>query len=184
MKISKDYQDFRKSVRERIEALYNLRQENISWVKRVVLSKQPIVFYNKCKMFFDESSLPPSCSDVTDLSNKYVLYGIYCNNKFYIGSTGDFGERMTTHIRDSRKDKGLQRLYTDMAKTGECVSFVFGVLDNEKNLKDAEHTVIKECKDYSVKRDCKFDDRKVKFVSESLSDMKKCGQKYCYNIKN
>ncbi len=182
MKISTDYIEFRKLSEISLITLYNLPIENMPWVKRPSLSEQPIVFYNKCKMYFDNSSLPPYCVDVTDVSNKNVLYGIFCNNKFYVGSTTDFGERMATHIKNTRKDKSLQQLYSDMIKNGEAVSFIFAIFEDEKMLKDAEHMLIKECKKYSIKKACNFDEKAEKFINESIEDTKEYAQKYCYNI--
>lgn len=182
MEITSSYIEFRKLAEIQLVALYNPPQENVPWIKRAVLTEQPIAFYNKCKMYFDKSSLPLSCVDVTDLSNKYVLYGIYCNDKFYVGSTTDFGERMATHVKDTKKDNGMRQLYSDMTKTGECISFVFAVFGDEESLRNAEHTIIKECKSYSIKKACNFEVCAIRFINESIDDTKEYSQKYCYNI--
>lgn len=182
MKISNDYENFRKMVDLSLSDRYDKGSDDISYVKRALLTEQPIVFYNKCKMYFDKSSLPPTCTDVTDLSGKCVVYGIYCNGKFYIGSTTDFGERMTTHIRDSRKNKKGQQLYSDMVKKGECLSFVFRIADNVKIMKEIEHLIISRCKEYSIEKACDFNKDMVRFINESFEDSREYEQKYCYNI--
>ena len=184
MEITENYENFRKVAEIPLTVLYNILSENSPRIKRPILSEQPIAFYNKCKMYFDKSSLPPSCADVTDLCNKCVVYGIYCNDKFYVGSTTDFGERMATHIKDTRKNRELQQLYSDMVKAGECISFVFCITESEETLSQAEHTVIKECKNYSVRKACNFDENAIKFITESIGDTKEYAQKYCYNIMN
>ena len=183
MDIKNYYHDFRTKVDFILESNYNLPTGNLPWIKKERISQLPIAFYNKCNMYFDESSLPPSCSNVTDLSNKHILYGIYCNNKFYIGKTSDFGERLSTHIKDSRIDKkSSQQLYKDMIKCGECLVFVFCIAEDKETLDILEHEVIKECKEYSIMLSCGFDQQKIKFITESISDSKEFALYYCYNI--
>lgn len=155
--------------------------ENTPCIKRPIL--EPRYCTNKCKMYFDDSSLPPSCADITDLSNKCVIYGIYCKDKFYIGSTTDFGDRMMTHVKDSRKIKQSQKLYSNMMNN-ECISFVIGIVKDETTLRQVEHTIIKECKDYSIARACNFNDDEIKFIKESTNDSKRYAKKYCYNISD
>ena len=69
-----------------------------------------------------------------------------------------------------------------MIKNGEDVSFIFTIFEDEKMLKDAEHMLIKECKKYSIKKACNFDEKAEKFINESIEDTKEYAQKYCYNI--
>lgn len=184
MEIQDYYYDFRKRVDLILSLQYNLPQGNLSWVKSAKITQQPIAFFNDCNIYFDESSLPPICSNVTDLSNKYILYGIFCNGKFYIGKTKDFGERMSTHIKDSRNNTSSQQLYKDMLKNGECLTFIFGIADDVNTFDSMEHTIINECKKYSVELECNFDKQKIKFINESIEDTKEYALKYCYNIIN
>lgn len=184
MDIKNYYYDFRKRIDNILCVKYNLPIGNLSWVKKINISQSPIAFFNKCNIYFDNSSLPPNCSNVIDLSNKYVLYGIYCDGKFYIGKTKDFGERLSTHIKDSRNNKSSQQLYKDMIKCGECLAFIFGVVDVENLCNDIEHTIINECKQFSIDMSCNFDKQKIKFITESIDDTKEYALKYCYNIVN
>ena len=177
------YYDFRRIADTVLTVKYDIPTGDLPWVKEFKKSNQPISFHNGCKMWLDESSLPPSCSDVTNLSNKGVLYGLFCNWKFYVGSTEDFGERMSTHVMDSKKDGLGQELYSDMIKTGECVVFVFAIVDHSILLK-AESDLIRECKEYSIKKSCNFDETAIKFITESISDSREYASNYCYNIKD
>lgn len=183
MKIPDYYYEFRQIADTTLNVKYDIPIGNLSWIKPFKRSGQPISFYNYCKMWLDESSLPPSCSDVTDLSNKGVLYGIFCNGKFYVGSTEDFGERMSTHVKDSKKNDLGQEMYSDMVKEGECFVFIFAIVDNNILL-SAESDLIGECKNYSIRKACKFNEKSIKFISESIADSKEYASKYCYNIKN
>ena len=178
------YYTFRERVSTILQEQYGLPKEKVSWVKKIKTSSQPIAFFNKCNIYFDESSLPLICTNVTDLSNKYILYGILCNGKFYIGKTQDFGERMSTHIKDSRNCKSSQQLYKDMLITNECTTFIFGIVDNETLLEELEHRVIQECKDFSIELTCNNKEDLIKFIRESISDMKKYSSNYCYNIRD
>lgn len=182
MEIKGHYYEFRKRVDRILSTQYNLPQGNLSWVKDAKITHQPIAFFNKCNIFFDESSLPPICSFITDLSSKYILYGIFCNDKFYIGKTKDFGERMSTHIKDSRNNNSSQQLYNDMLECGECLTFIFGIAEDEETFDNMEHIIISECKNFSVEKECNFDSNMIKFIKESKADTKRYALKYCYNI--
>jgi hypothetical protein len=183
MDIKEYYHNFRTKVDFILESCYNLPHGNLPWVKKEKISQLPIAFYNKCNIYFDESSLPPSCTNVTDLSNKYIIYGIYCNGKFYIGKTSDFGERLSTHIKDSRSDKKTsQQLYKDMVECGECLVFIFCIVEDKETFDRLEHEIIKECKEFSIGLSCNFDQQKIKFITESIDDTKEYSLNYCYNI--
>lgn len=184
MKLTDTYYDFRKSARDTLKFTYGLHELNLSNVNDVKLTNDPISFYRECCMYFDKSSLPQCCKNVSDLTKLLVLYGIFCIDSFYIGQTTDFGERMSTHIKDAKKYKEYQRLYPNMVKAGECISFVFGVFDDIDTMEKAEHTIIRECKDYSIKKACNFNDAKYKFIKESKDDMREYALKHCYNIKD
>lgn len=184
MEIKDHYYKFREQVDTVLRITYNWPMSKLSWVKEINISQSPVAFFNKCNIYFDNSSLPPICSNITDLSNKYVLYGIYCCDKFYIGKTKDFGERLSTHIKDSRNSNSSQQLYKDMIKQGECLAFIFCVADDEKTFNDMEHTIINKCKQFSIDMACNFDKQKIKFIKESIGDTKEYALKYCYNIVN
>jgi hypothetical protein len=111
------------------------------------------------------------------------IYGIYCNGKFYIGKTSDFGERLSTHIKDSRSDKKTsQQLYKDMVECGECLVFIFCIVEDKETFDRLEHEIIKECKEFSIGLSCNFDQQKIKFITESIDDTKEYSLNYCYNI--
>ena len=185
-RIPKYYFDFREKINRLLVDHYHMSIENVPCVKREKISHSPVAFYNKSKMYFDESSLPLACTDISDLSNQNVLYGIFCKGKFYIGSTTDFGERISTHIKDAKKykKKKLQRLYADMVQTGECLAFVFATTDTEQDLRRLEHIVIRECKKYSIDKACNFDENAIFFINEGIDDSKEYANKFCYNIVN
>lgn len=182
MQVLNSYYDFRKRADTEILLQYGIADSNTPYIKSAQISATPICFYNGCTMRFDLSSLPPSCVDVADLSNKHILYGIYCNGKVYVGKTNDFGERMMTHIKDSKKPKTDQRLYKDMIKEKECFAFVFGIMDTKEQLDSAEHSIISLAKDFSIENHCKGDKSKISFIKESNQDIKKYSQCFCYNV--
>ena len=182
MRMNEIYTEYRKRADILLLTKFDIPSNEMIYIKDSRIAQTPIAFYNGCKMYFDESSLPCSYSDITDLSNKFVLYGIFCNNKFYIGQTTDFGERMATHIKDSKKEKKHQTLYQNMRETQECVSFVFAVFNDYETLKKAEATIIADCKQFSIEKRCCNDKNKIKFIMESINDEREYAQTYCYNI--
>lgn len=181
------YYEFRRRVDCILTMKYDIPQGNTPYIKEANLTQIPLAFYNGCNMFLDLSSLPPFCVSVTDLSNKNVLYGIFCNEKFYIGQTTDFGERMSTHVKDSKKHKKQQKLYADMKMCKECCVFILGVFDGPngvEEMKNAETEIIQCCKNFSIEKECGYDKRQIKFIKESIEDEKEYSLKYCYNISN
>lgn len=182
MKIVDYYYDLRQKANEELTRVYGVSDGEKSWLKDAKILPQPLSFWNGGKIYFDDASLPPQYSSVTDLSNKLVLYGILCNGKFYVGRTKDFGERISTHAKDARNNTSSQMLYQDMATKGECLAFIFCTTEDEETLKQMERTLIALNKDYSIAKACNFDAEKIRFINESVEDRKEYSSKYCYNI--
>ena len=143
-----------------------------------------LFFINGVRLKIDLASLPPKCVDAECLSFKFVLYGIWCNGKLYIGKTDDFGERMITHIRDSQKNGLSQQLYYDMKKHGEAFCFVFGIFDTQEQLDAAETEAIAIAKEMSVKRTVNFDEDRFNVFKTMNEQRRNRERKYCYNIQD
>jgi len=189
MTITGKYTEFRELADA--EALSSVPHEYRPYIKRASLPDDPIAYHNKCCMYFDRSSLPPCCAGIKDLMGRNVVYGIYCRDKFYIGSTGDFGERVSTHIKESRgrtRGIGRQQLYRDMADTGECVVFVCCICGTIGQARSVEHDVIRLCKQYSVRKKCEEDgyaDGSAEGIGEGRDSLaKEFEQAGCYNIND
>ena len=178
------YYDLRQKADEVLVREYNTPIASKAWLKQAKIHPQPISFWNGGEIYFDDASLPPLCSSVTDLSNKFVLYGILCNGKFYIGKTTDFGERISSHAKDARNNTSSQQLYQDMARIQKCLVFVFCVAKTEGELNEMEHSLITMTKEYSIAKACGFNNERIQFIKESIQDTKEFAFKYCYNINN
>ena len=72
MDIKNYYHDFRTKVDFILESNYNLPTGNLPWIKKERISQLPIAFYNKCNMYFDESSLLQEGGN--EDSSKYILH--------------------------------------------------------------------------------------------------------------
>jgi len=188
--IEDNYYHFRRLAGIKLGVEYNTPSAYNIFIKDAVIARNPF-FNNVMKVWFDESSLPVSCTNISDLSNKFVLYGAYTNGetfRFYIGQTGDIGERITTHLKDIRKVNTLAEARTfhkEARKTGECIIFILGVFDTEEELKMAEHTMIAFNKDYSIEQSCKSKEH-YQFVQEMKNTTKSIYKDYtnahCMNI--
>lgn len=182
MKIVDYYYNFRQKANDLLDREYAIPVGHKAWVKRAKVLHQPISFFNGCNIYFDETSLPPICSNVTDLSNQYVLYGILCNGKFYMGKTTDFGERMSTHAKDARNNTSAQLLYQDMIRTGECLVFAVCIAEDKETFDRIEHSLISLAKEFSIEKGCNFNNDLINVIKESIRDSKEYSSKYCYNI--
>ena len=73
-----------------------------------------IAFNNKVSVFIETNTLPKGLSEneLFKLNGMYVRYYIATENRMlYIGITGDFGERINTHLKDARSSD--KKLYND-----------------------------------------------------------------------
>ena len=182
MKQEKYYYGVRKMVEDAVSSTFSLDKSHLPYVKNANII-DTTWFDNKVSMKFDESSLPISCNTLFDLRNRFLLYGIYCNGKFYVGKTSDFGERMITHIRDARKQEE-KRLHKDMRSGKESFAFIFCELRNQKELDEAEHIAIKIAKEASLNAETENGEGFKKFVMEDKEMLKKYQLKRCYNVAN
>lgn len=183
MKSEKYYYDVRRKVEDAVASTFSLDKSLLPFVKKANIV-ETTWFDNKVCMDFDKSSLPISCNSLKDLRNRFLLYGIYCNGKFYVGKTYDFGERMITHVRDARKtkEKTIQMIHKDMMKHKGTFSFVFCELRNQDELDNAEHIAIKIAKNASLVAETENKDGLMEYVLERKKMMREYQQKRCYNI--
>ena len=184
MKAEEYYYEVRRKVEEKISSAFSLDNGYLPYIKPADII-ETTWFDNKVSMKFDKSSLPTSCNALMDLRNRFLLYGIYCNGKFYVGKTNDFGERMITHIRDARK-KEEKRLHKDMRNGKESFAFIFCELRSQEELDEAEHMAIKIAKNASLLSETTREDGDwyTKYVLESKELTAKYQSKRCYNIAN
>lgn len=179
-KPSPHYLEFRRNAEKKLSAL-GLMNGNFPYLRNANI-QDTTWFDNETELFFDSSSLPISCNSIKDLSNRFILYGIFCKGKFYVGKTANFGERMSTHLSDAKK-REEKRLHKDMRNEGKGLAFVFCECPSQEVLDEAEHIAIKAIKDSSLHLAAgsgKF----CKLIKEDKKRTQEYQLKYCYNIKN
>lgn len=67
-----------------------------------------------------------------DLQNKEIVYLIYTKDGCYVGHTGDFNDRMYSHIKDvSNTDRAL---YESIKRNKVCYVSILHVLDSDSGL--------------------------------------------------
>ena len=108
------------------------------WIKRT--NMHPLVFNNRTAIgYYSADDLPDGIRYIEQLKNKWVEYMLFFKvngGMPYIGSTGDFGERMFTHDKDGRIDK--RDLYELMRAEDRFIIKILGVFENEKECRAKE----------------------------------------------
>lgn len=111
----------------------------IKFNKNVIKGKNLIQWNNKVSLYIDRSTIPSEITDLSQLNGKGVVYYIVTeNNKLYIGSTNDFGQRIQTHIKCSRSDVATKNLYYDIKKYGKAIVGILSVHTTKEQAKDKE----------------------------------------------
>lgn len=117
-------------------------------IKRIFTTRQKdnrqrylFVYNNKAKCFINLNSLPKGINSLEELSNKPIVYKITTkNNKIYIGSTCDFGERMDTHTKSARNIDN--QLYNDIRTYGEFEVDIIGVYKTKAEANKQEKLIL------------------------------------------
>lgn len=108
------------------------------WIKKT--NMKPLVFNGSTAIgYYSEDDLPNGIKYIEELKNKWVEYMLLFKTNGalpYFGSTGDFGERMLTHIKDGRSE--IRELYNLMRSEEKFIIKALRVFDNEKECRDSE----------------------------------------------
>lgn len=108
------------------------------WIKKT--NMKPLVFNGSTAVgYYSEDDLPRGVKYIEELKKKWVEYMLLFKTNGglpYFGSTGDFGERMFTHVKDGRKE--TRDLYNLMRNEEKFIIKPLRVFDNEKECRDSE----------------------------------------------
>lgn len=89
--------------------------------------------------YYSEDDLPEGIRYIEELNNRYVVYMILLKTNGgmpYFGSTGDFGERLLTHLKDGRSCD--RQLYELLRTENKCIVKILGVFKTEEEAKEVE----------------------------------------------
>lgn len=104
----------------------------------------PLLGNNKVRnVFFDnESLLNKGLNSLHDLYGLYIVYSIIIGVIEYIGSTSDFGSRISTHIKNGRSLSS--RLYNDMRNSTDNKIFrILEICQSESEMVEKEVEIIR-----------------------------------------
>ena len=115
---------------------------NIPGIKKSNL--QPLHFNNvAATAYYCPDDLPQSIKFIEEVKGKNIVYMLLLKTNGgmpYFGSTGDFGERMLTHLKDGRSAE--KQLYDHLRKEEKFLVKIMGVYDTESEARDAERYYI------------------------------------------
>lgn len=156
--------------------------KKIVYDKTVINDGNLVGWNNKIAFYLDKSSLPDGYGNVLDLNNLGVLYYIVTEeNIVYIGITTDFGQRIQTHIKESRSCKdNKKKLYKDIDLYGCGIIGIINVYETYEELCEAESRLIKDFKNLYLTEE--FGSNYEFLISEEKQ--REFLFKKFYNIKN
>lgn len=149
---------YKKNVCDWVKSDENIRNfddfPNIECVKKTHM--QPLHFNDVAAIaYYSEDDLPEGIKCIEDVNNKYVTYMLLLKTNGgmpYFGSTGDFGERLLTHLKDGRSVD--RQLYELLRSEDKFIVKILGVFKTEKEAKDVEKYYIESYRQLIGKRIC------------------------------
>lgn len=101
---------------------------------------QPLHFNDVAAIaYYSEDDLPDGIKYIEEINNKFVTYLLLLKTNGgmpYFGSTGDFGERLLTHLKDGRSCE--RQLYDLLRKEDKFIVKILGVHKTEEEARDVE----------------------------------------------